>query len=976
MLSFLRGLYNRIFKQRIYTIRWLFIVVFIILIFTVFKLQIIKGNKYQENFSLKIQKTKQIAATRGNIYDRNGELLAYNDLAYSVTIEDDGTYDNITTENRNQKLNNTIKDTIKIIEDNGDRVISDFGIYIDKNGNYQFEADTSLKRKRFLADVYGYAKIEDLSPEQESSSPDDVMNYLTSDKRYDLKNITDKSLILKIINIRYLMTQKSYTKYIATTIATDVNEKTVAVINESKGDYPGIDIVEDSIRRYEDSYAFSSVLGYLGTISDDEYNNIDFKNKNKYSLQSVVGKAGIEQVMDTTLQGTPGEETLFVNSVGRVLLTTDVTNPIAGNNVYLSIDKNVQKYAYDVLEREIAGIVVNKLIPDINYDPSTAEDTSNIKIPAGDVYSAFFTNGILDVNKLAKSKENNVEQKVHNYLLDNEKESIDLICNQMHKNAVARKDYDDKLEELINYYLRTFLTSKGVFDEDNIEVSDEIYSKWSKEKSISLREYISYGVSRNWFNLKKIGISSNYSGTDEIINKLIKYTKKNITGEYNLDIICYKYMVKTGIITGADVCAMAIEQGIFPDNGEYAVFSSGAGDAFEFIKNKIFTLELTPGRLGVEPCSGSVMVTDPNNGDVLACVSYPGYDSNRLSDNMDKQYYRELVLNSSKPLYNHATQERTAPGSTYKMVTSIAGLETDTIGKDTVLECTGEFEAVSPSPKCWIYPGMHGGLSLPGAISNSCNCYFYQVGWKLSEDDNVENIKDNTQTNDNSDESNDEDNDSNNTSTKIPHSNIRGLSTLKKYATEFGLSDVSGLELPESKPEISDEDSVRSAIGQGTNNFTLSQMSVYVTAIASEGKVYNYSLIKKVEDNRGKKIGKHGSKVRKKMKVKSKDWSSIKTGMNDMVLNSSQFYNTFTDAGGKTGTAQESKKHPDNVLFIGYTPAQEPKYSIAVRIKNGYTSSYAAEIANKLMRLYNNASSPDDLIGGTAYHVGESTRND
>ena len=97
------------------------------------------------------------------------------------------------------------------------------------------------------------------------------------------------------------------------------------------------------------------------------------------------------------------------------------------------------------------------------------------------------------------------------------------------------------------------------------------------------------------------------------------------------------------------------------DESQYNALASGATTAYDFMRGKIQTLEITPGQLGLEPCTGSFVMTDTSTGQVLACVSYPGYDNNRLANNMDSTYYNQLVTASSRPFYNNATQEKTAP---------------------------------------------------------------------------------------------------------------------------------------------------------------------------------------------------------------------------------------------------------------------------------------------------------------------------
>lgn len=123
-----------IIKSRLFVTVIAFCVLFAILIQRVFYLQIVKGQYYLDNYKLQIRKTREVPGTRGNIYDRNGELLAYNELAYSVTIEDNGDYSSMTLKEKNKIVNETVEEVIDIVESNGDTVISDFGIILNASG--------------------------------------------------------------------------------------------------------------------------------------------------------------------------------------------------------------------------------------------------------------------------------------------------------------------------------------------------------------------------------------------------------------------------------------------------------------------------------------------------------------------------------------------------------------------------------------------------------------------------------------------------------------------------------------------------------------------------------------------------------------------------------------------------------------------------------------------------------------------------
>ena len=403
-------------------------------------------------------------------------------------------------------------------------------------------------------------------------------------------------------------------------------------------------------------------------------------------------------------------------------------------------------------------------------------------------------------------------------------------------------------------------------------------------------------------------------------------------------------MIKSGTITGRQICMMLYEQNILDKkDNQYDSLKAGSIGAYDFIRSKIQSLEITPGQLGLEPCTGSLVATDPNTGEVLACVSYPGYDNNRLANTMDSDYYSKLLTNQSRPFYNNATQEKTAPGSTYKPLSAITGLTEGVIDVNTYLPCAGVYKKVTPNPKCWIYPSEVG----------------YRLGLNSTGDSKLDNDT------------------SDGKSTQNYYSSERGIAKLQKYAEEFGLGDTSGMEIPESDPQISDDNSVLSAIGQGTNNYTVSQINRYVTAVANRGTVYSLSLIDKTTDSNGKLIKDYTPEVVNQMdEISSSTWDLVHNGMESMVKSSSTFAGMDISMGGKTGTAQYSKMHADNVLFVGYAPADSPEISIAVRIANGYASTYAAEIGRDITKVYFNPESADELLQGYASSLGTAEAGD
>lgn len=970
MFSYIIERAGELLKSRVFVLSMVIIGLFLILVAQCFKLQIIDGESYQEQYTLLIQKTKEVNGTRGNIYDRNGVLLAYNELAYAVTIEDNGDYS--TVSEKNEILNEVINQVINIVESNGDAIISSFKIFLNSDDKYEFVNSEGTSRNRFIADIYGESYITDLSEEQLNSSAEDIINYLCTDKRYgygidlDDENV-NKEKILKMINIRYAMSLNSYRKYISTTIAHDVSEKTVAAIMENSTSLQGVTIEEDSLRRYVDSEYFAPVLGYTGSISQEEYDEYMEAGFDTYTLNDTVGKAGIEKEMDTYLQGTKGEEKIYVNSVGKVTDTISTTPAVVGNDVYLTIDSELQKIAYDLLEETLAGIIESKIVNSLTVEKETSE---NIMIPIGDVYAAFINNSIINTKILKEEGNSDIEEKVYKLFIEERESIITQVVEYISDpNGANRTSLSASQVEYITYVTANLLRSESkIIVNSNIDTSDETYKKWAITDTINAYEYLNYLISKNWVDTTPLtdylGTETSYADSDEIFKAIISYTELNLLSSSSFDTLVYKNMITSGKITGRDICLIAFEQGVFDkDSEQYTQFVDNNISSYDLVMEKIRNIEITPGQLGLEPCSGSVVLTDPDNGDVLALVSYPGYDTNRLANTMDNEYYNQLLSDLSSPFYNHATQEKTAPGSTYKMITLAAGLGEGVVNSSTSIYCSGEYEKVTPNPKCWIHPRGHGGESAATALRDSCNVYFYEIGYRLSltnrsligTDDRL------------------------GSTTLSSYSSNLGISTLTTYTSLFGLNEKSGVEIPESEPEISNSASVPSSIGQGNHNYTTSQLARYVATVANKGDLYDLTLLDRVEDINENVIVEFDNELKSTLsQVNDASWNSIHSGMKMMVEKSGVFSSLGKDVtlAGKTGTAQQSLNNPNHALFVGFTPVSNPSLAMAIRITNGYNSAYAAQIGRDIANYYSGAVEKDDILSGSAVTLGTAIAGD
>ncbi len=918
-----------------------------LLIHRVFDLQIVNGESYLQDFQMTIEKNRSIRPARGNIYDRNGELLAYNELAYSVTIED--VYESGST--KNEKLNETIAQLIDIIEKNGDECISDFGIAINKRGDYYFTMDGS-RQLRFLADVYGKIDPEDLEYKELNATPKDVIDYLCGRNRFGIGEYTDPDdrdsfvpgygyepeELLKILNIRYNMNTNSFQKYIATTVATDVSNETVAVVMENADSLPGVNISEDTIRKYNYSRYMSQIIGYTGKIDRDELAELQ-QQDDGYDLNDTVGKSGIESSMEISLQGTKGRETVYVDNVGKEISTTDHIDPIAGDDIYLTIDKDLQVAATNIIEEKLAAIILAKLSNIKEYKPAENSSSSQIVIPIYSVYYACIENKVIDIDHFYDRYASDTEAAVYELYINKYERVLATLEEELYNTRTAYTDLN-KEYQVYESLIASRLYSDGVLMDDEVDRSDPVYIAWTTDETISLAEYLEYCISMNWVDVSVLDIDNEYSDSSEIFSKIVEYIKLILQDNPEFTNKLYKYMLLNDEITGRQICQILLDQDrVDIPEDEYRNFKSGAETAYAFMYNRIKNLDLTPADLALDPCTGSIVVTDVNTGEVLALVSYPSYDNNKMANGVDAEYYARIRESQASPLINYATYQKTAPGSTFKMVTATAGLMEDLISTTDTITCQGIFDKIDTPARCWIYPGAHGSLNVSGGIRHSCNCFFYEVGYRLST------ISDS-------------------------YSSDTGLERLAKYADMYGLSETTGIQIDEASPEISDMDPVRSAIGQGTHNYTTVGLSRYVTAVANGGKVYNLTLVSRSTDYAGNIKDEYPAEIRNQIVMPDAYWRAIHTGMRGVVESKTYYSDLAVNVAGKTGTAQESKSRPNHALFVSYAPYEAPEISVTVRVANGYTSDYAAQIAREVYKYYFGLIEEDEIENNVTIEEG------
>lgn len=932
---------------RCFILQFIFIALFSILIHRLFVLQIVNGQKYAEDFELQITRTIREHNTRGNIYDCNGEVLAYNELVYTVTMIDDGTY--ASERERQLSINSVIYCVMKKLNENNEQINNELKIEVGTDGNYVYTV-SGRALARFKADIFGESDPDDMTPEQVNMSANDMIQFLAGNSKFALygtgksfyseeelqkyglpKEYTDEE-VLTIVGIRYMLSLNRYKKYVPITLARNVSDKTVAYIMENNQSLIGIDIGQDWERTYTGGEAFSHILGYVGKISSEEMEKYADSDRD-YTPDSIVGKSGIEQYMESELQGLNGEKQILVNNVGKVVGEKNIIKEtVSGKDVYLSIDKDLQIAVYHILEQNLAGIISSNLINTKKFDKNHISDTSDIRIPIYDVYIALVNNSIIQLSDLYCADATELERHIAKVLEEKKGEVLNSLKEEL---LNGNTDYSRLSEEMQEYI--SYITGKiEILNESSIDKEDDVYKRWKDKSGISVKEFLTYAIENGWIAAGFIDSEQGYFTTDEMFVLLIENIEKKIADDNEFEKILFKWLLFEDRIKGSDICRLLYDQQILSvADDDYEKLVSGQIDAFSFMKKKIEQLEITPAQLALDPCSASAVVVQQETGKILALVSYPGYDNNRLANQMDSAYYNRLLNDKALPLYNRATQQLTAPGSTFKPITVIAGLQERVISPDSSVLCDGVFDKVFPNLKCWKHTGHGNVINAPTALQYSCNDYLCDIAYRLGTINGME------------------------------YTDNAALESLQEYSKLFYLDKKSGVEIAESQPHVTDAYGIPSAIGQGTHNYATVQLVRYVNTIASRGNVFQLSLVKGIADTNGNFV-ENNAVLENKVELPDSVWDTVSSGMVQFAQNNSVLRDMEISIAGKTGTAQESKSRPDHALFVGYAPAETPEITIAVRIANGYGSSNSTAVGKDIFNYYFGLENQEKIVTGEA----------
>lgn len=323
---------DRNYDFRIFLLKLVIIVGGIILVIQLFNLQIVNGESYREQSENRVLRKMSITAPRGEFLDRHGEILAtnrdgYNVLMYKTDLE---------TEERNALILNIVK----LFREKNTIYRDTFPIVMSEPGNFEFTFDSSVEEKSWKK-RYKY---------DENATPNDVINKLV--KKYELENYTD-SEARDILGIRYELDRVGYSAFKAYELATDVSKEVVAELEERFEEFPGVTVEIQPIRTYPNGSLASHILGYIGKISPEKYEELKSEG---YSNNDNIGKDGLESVMEKYLRGTDSFKKVALNASGSVNNETNEYAAVPGDQVYLTIDTKLQKVAEESLKKTINKI--------------------------------------------------------------------------------------------------------------------------------------------------------------------------------------------------------------------------------------------------------------------------------------------------------------------------------------------------------------------------------------------------------------------------------------------------------------------------------------------------------------------------------------------------------------------------------------------------------------------------------------------
>jgi len=906
-----------IFQNRLAVMLIAVAVVFIIPVCRLFNMQIVNGQEANANLTASVTREVTIPAARGNIYDRYGRVLATNKAAFSVEIDD-----SITTEydDREEQIKNLAEELRK----NGYNI--EDTLPITKGSPYGFTLG---------GDELANWKISiGLDKKQMDMTADEVLSYL-----YDKYNLNKSSL-----------TDEQKREVIS--LGLNISDKNIMLMSL-------IMTIESNNGTIVDELPISQDEPYTFTIEDD--NEIS-KWKKDVSMKEDEIEYTAEESMDYLID-------LFDIPKN---ISPAMQRKLAAIR-YSEYLQRYKKYQPVTIAREVNEKIIAAVQENLETYPGVSIETDSMReYDDGEIFS----NIIGYIRQISDTELE--EYKQYGYTADDiigktgmEKE-MELDLNG--QDGTMLVEVDNMGRKISTLETKAPVSGKDVYltiDKDlqvaaynylERSLADSIITRLTtaeeKDVPVTMKQLFVSMINSNNISVSKIMKSD--SGYQLVLKNLVLASDKDIdisnTDDKTVAMQILSNAVDNGTISYTTMIFVMIEQGVINADDNYkGRIISGELTPFNVIMDKLNSLDLTPAETGLDPCTGSIVVSDVNSGDVLALVTYPSYDNNQLVNTFNNEYYNKLLEDPATPLVNRPLMQKKAPGSTLKMITAIAGLETGVIDPTTTIKDQGIFkDAGTPYARCWLYSlsgATHGDLDVAHALEVSCNYFFYTVGYKLGgETDNPTSLK--------------------------------GITVLDEYMDAFGLNSNTGVEINENSPTMASPsykeevvkwqnpeasqsqtrwtsgDTIRAAIGQSVNSFTAASMNKYIATLANGGTRYKMHLLDSVRTTDGTVVSKTEEDIENVIDIKKENLNAVYEGMK-LVTQGSEgtlrnvFKDFDIDVAGKSGTAEENKNKSSHVWFVGFAPYDDPQIAVTVMIPFGDVSgSPAAVVARNIIGEY------------------------
>lgn len=624
----------------------------------------------------------------------------------------------------------------------------------------------------------------------------------------------------------------------------------------------------------------------------------------------------------------------------------------------------------------------------LKADRGNIEDCTGTKIAtvstqyAVNLYKTKSDNNSLNtaILKLVNLLSTNGDTYVDNFLININPYSFKIETEEAQKKWKKSNNINENAtaEEAFNYFKQKYgITTDNVEDARKImAIRYEIsYNGYSSTKSIEIAKNISMAsfnqISEQNSDFPGVSISETskrsypFNNTaSHIIGRIgqiesselnnddgAAYDQNDIIGKSGIEYVFEKYLKGTdGVkqidmnVDGTITDEYISKEAVSGSNVILTIDSKLQAITEQALKNNIDKIANGGFSSQSNADAGAAVVLNVKTGEVLAMASYPDYNPSDFVNGIDTNTWNYYINGDTKPLENKAISMNYSPGSTFKMVTALAGLESGAITPTEKINDTGVYP-YAHHPVCWYYTSYHTGhgwLNVSQAIQHSCNFFFYEVGRRI------------------------------------------GIDTLSKYASYLGLGSKTGVELngetagnlASSQRAVEENrswylgETLSAAIGQSYNTFSPLQMAKYVAMVANRGKKIDITLVKSIvnadgsevprneyEDYVNKKLGLTDTNDTEEMQFKKENIDAILEGMRGVTSESggtaySTFKNFNIEVGGKTGSAQTGIEGSTNAWFVGFAPYDDPQIAIVVFVRNGGHGGYTAEVARDIMAQY------------------------